>query len=72
MDLRPSLTTLPYQEIWAVDFEFIANNGDRPIPVCMVAKELRTGRTIRLWQDDLRRHTRAPFETGPLLVRRLF
>jgi DNA polymerase I len=44
---------LPYREIWAADFEFIANPGGRPDPVCMVARELRSGRLIRLWQDDL-------------------
>jgi DNA polymerase-1 len=39
-----------YQEIWAVDFEFLAPSGERPLPVCMVARELRSGRTITQWQ----------------------
>src|SRR5262245_612532 len=43
---------LPYPELWAVDFEFAAPPGERPVPVCMVACELRSGRTIRLWQDQ--------------------
>jgi DNA polymerase I len=59
------LAALSYREIWVVDFEFIANDGDRPIPVCMVAKELRSGRTIRLWQDQLRGLEQAPFDAGP-------
>ena len=32
----------------------------------MVAAELRTGRVIRLWQDELRRLAWAPFDTGPM------
>ena len=44
---------LPFKEIWTLDFEFVANAGALPIPVCMVAHELITNRTIRLWQDEL-------------------
>jgi hypothetical protein len=44
---------LPYREIWAVDFEFIARPGDRPDPVCAVALELRSGKLLRLWRDQL-------------------
>jgi hypothetical protein len=44
---------LPFHEVWAVDFEYYgADGGNRPIPVCLVAKELKTGRVIRLWQDE--------------------
>jgi DNA polymerase-1 len=39
-----------YQEIWAVDFEFLAPPGERPSPVCLVARELRSGRTIKQWR----------------------
>ena len=46
------LEALPYCEVWAVDFEFMAPAGERQIPVCLVARELRSGRTIRLWQDQ--------------------
>ena len=35
-----------YREVWLVDFEFRAPDGERPEPVCMVARERRTGRTI--------------------------
>lgn len=42
-----------FREIWAVDFEFIARPGERPIPVCLVAHELRSGRKIKHWQDQL-------------------
>jgi DNA polymerase I len=45
-------SSLPFREIWAVDFEFQANPGDRPVPVCLVAKELRSGRIIRQWENE--------------------
>jgi hypothetical protein len=44
---------LPFREIWIVDFEFIAPDGSRPTPVCMVAHELGSNRLVRLWQDEL-------------------
>ena len=46
------LHTLPFREVWAVDFEYISEDGERPAPVCMVAKELLSGRLLRLWHDD--------------------
>ena len=42
-----------FEEIWIVDFEFISKDGERPDVVCLVARELRSGRTIRLWRDRL-------------------
>jgi hypothetical protein len=59
------LNRLPFREIWAVDFEFVAEAGERPVPVCLVARELRTGRELRIWQDELRRMRRPPYPTGP-------
>jgi hypothetical protein len=41
-----------YREIWLADFEFQAPDGERPIPVCLVAWELRSGQKLRLWQDE--------------------
>ena len=35
-----------YREVWAVDFEFMAPPGERPDPVCLVARELKSGKTI--------------------------
>src|ERR1700730_3477012 len=43
---------LPFREIWAVDFEFAAQPGERPDPICLVARELKTGRTLRHWCDQ--------------------
>jgi hypothetical protein len=44
---------LPFDEIWLHDFEFISRPGERPDVVCLVAHELRSGRTLRLWRDQL-------------------
>ena len=40
-----------FPEIWLCDFEFRAPDGERPEPVCMVAREWRTGSTIREWAE---------------------
>jgi DNA polymerase-1 len=55
------LERLPFREIWAVDTEHhpgagLANGGvegDPLTPLCLVALELRAGRIVRLWQDQL-------------------
>ena len=52
-----------YHEVVAVDFEFIATPGNRPIPVCLVAHELRSGRRFRVWQDQF--GPAPPYATGP-------
>ena len=59
------LSRFPYGQIWCCDFEFHHADGDLPVPVCMVAKELRSGQVIRLWQDELRQSGCPPFDTGP-------
>jgi DNA polymerase-1 len=50
-----------FSEIWCVDFEFMAPEGDVPIPVCMVAHEIRSARRVRLWQDEL---SEPPYRLG--------
>jgi hypothetical protein len=55
----------PFREVWAVDFEFQADKGERPAPICMVARELRTGRVVRLFAEELEAMGRPPFGTGP-------
>jgi hypothetical protein len=57
------LDRLPYREIWAVDFEFGGGDGDAPIPRCLAARELRSGRTVRVWEDELLRMRRPPYPT---------
>jgi DNA polymerase family A len=40
---------LPFRKVYAVDFEFCAPPGERPTPLCVVAKELHSGALIRHW-----------------------
>jgi hypothetical protein len=47
-----------------LDFEFQAPNGERPDPLCMVARELVSGREHCLWQGELRRAKSPPFDIG--------
>jgi hypothetical protein len=52
-----------FREVVAVDFEFIATPGNRPVPVCLVAHELRSHRRFCLWRDQF--GLRPPYATGP-------
>ena len=36
-----------FREIVVADFEFATAPGERPMPVCLVAHELRSGRRFR-------------------------
>ena len=56
------LARLPFAEVWAVDYEFSTDQTFRPVPICLVAKELRSGRTIRQWHTEF--GPRAPYPTG--------
>jgi hypothetical protein len=52
-----------FVEIWLADFEYIADPGERPLPVCLVARELRSGRLVRQWLDEFGRQP--PYSVGP-------
>lgn len=52
-----------FREVWAVDFEFTAPRGHRPSPMCVVGRELRTGRLVRHWLDP-HRPIPCPYPTG--------
>ncbi|HEX3152330.1 MAG TPA: DNA polymerase [Gemmataceae bacterium] len=56
---------LSFKEVWCADFEFGADDGERPVVRCLVATEVRTGRTIRQWLDRVPVPAAAPFNTGP-------
>jgi len=60
--LPHTFATMPYQEIWAVDFEFMAGPGEDPDPICLVAWELRSGRRVRLWRHEF--GLAPPYSTG--------
>ena len=59
------LPAVPFKNIFAVDFEYRAPPGERPWPVCMVVKELLSGREQRYWRDELLAMHAAPFDVGP-------
>jgi DNA polymerase-1 len=54
---------LPFREIRCVDFEYYpgrglsngGREGDAVTPLCLVEFEMRSGRTVRLWQDEFGR-----------------
>jgi DNA polymerase-1 len=52
-----------FEEVWCADFEFSAPPGHRPAPICLVATELRSGRHLRLWEDQLAQMAAPPFRT---------
>jgi hypothetical protein len=52
-----------FAEIWCADTEYCAITGHRPTPHCLVAQELRSGRQLRLWFDQLAQLRAAPFRT---------
>jgi DNA polymerase I len=56
---------LPFAAVVVADFEFEfgGRDGERPRPVCMVAKELRTGKEWRLWRGQF--GSVPPFPIGP-------
>ena len=54
-----------FREVWAADFEFHAPPGHNPEPICLAARELASGRTIRLGPDELRRLPLPPYSIRP-------
>ncbi len=53
-----------FQEVWLVDFEFSARPGERPSPVCLVAREFKSKQLHRVWLDRAQPPS-CPFDTGP-------
>ena len=43
-----SVVDIP-KETWCVDFEFFSPDGERPKPICMVARNFHTGEVRRVW-----------------------
>src|SRR6516162_8093511 len=57
------LVLAAFREIVLADTEFAITPGNRPIPVCLVAHELRSGRRFRIWQNQF--GPAPPYATGP-------
>jgi hypothetical protein len=41
-----------FRQVWFLDTEFFQPDGERPSPICLVARELFSGRTVRRWLWD--------------------
>ena len=59
---------LPFEQIWLVDFEFVAKPGEQPDVVCLCAREMRTGQTLRLWRDQLLERPPYRIDAGALFI----
>lgn len=59
-----------FSEVTVFDFEYEAPAGERPTPVCLVARLLVSGRVVRLWRDELYAQPAPPFpfDKNTLLV----
>ena len=53
-----------FEEIWVADFEFRCPDRELPTVHCMVAREVISGRLIRLSGDDLTEAYPVPFDTA--------
>src|SRR5208283_3885062 len=40
-----------FNRIHVIDFEFLANPGEKPNPVCLVAHEIKLGKTYKIWLE---------------------
>jgi hypothetical protein len=38
-----------FREVWFVDTEYLKPDGERPKPICLTAKEYRSGDVVRMW-----------------------
>ena len=58
-----------FEEVWEEDTEFISRPGERNDVVCLCARELLSGQTLRLWRDELDAlGGRPPFRTDDKVV----
>ncbi len=60
-DTAAALASLGYRHAWCLDFEFVAEPGHKPKPICAVAKCAITGQEVRLWGEEL---SVCPFEVA--------
>jgi DNA polymerase family A len=56
--------------VWAVDYEFHCPPGEIPRPICLVAREINTGRLIRrwLWHEKIEPYPPYPIDAASLMV----
>ena len=54
-----------FAEVVVADSEFRQPDGEGPLPKCLVARELVSGRTYRMFGDDLLSRRHPPYPIGP-------
>ena len=57
-----------FARIWCLDFEFSHQPGGLPLPLCMVAREIRTQDLVRVWLADGQQSPPSPFNKSDLIV----
>ena len=57
-----------FREVWMIDFEFSAPDGERPTPVCLVAREFFSNRLLRLSAHELSDRPPFPIDDHTLVV----
>jgi len=55
-------TPFPGFRIVTYDFEYVSVEGERPNPVCLVWHDWESGETHRIWQDELLKMKKPPFD----------
>ena len=53
-----------FNSVWLVDFEFSAQEGNNPDVICLVAHDLVSGKTHRIWKDELDFMSEPPYSLG--------
>jgi hypothetical protein len=62
------IDNLPFREAVTGDFEFRIAPGDLPKIACAVFRELRSGRELRFWRDELLCMRKLPFDERDVFV----
>ena len=57
-----------YTRVWCLDFEFSHQPGGLPVPLCMVAREVRSQELVRVWLAGDPQPSPVPFNKSDLLV----
>ena len=55
-------TPFPGFRVVTYDFEYVSIDGERPKPVCLVWHDWESGETHRIWQDELLKMKKPPFD----------
>ncbi len=53
-----------FEEIWFFDFEYSNEPGETVQPICLVARELKSDKLLRIWEDELQTMKQPPYNTG--------